>query len=282
MAAGQVWLITGCSTGIGREIAEEALRRGNQVVVTARNADKVRDFVERYPQQARALPLDVTVPEQVAAAVAEVERVFGRFDVLVNNAGYGYLAAIEEGEEAEVRAMFETNFFGPLSMCRAALPLMRRQGDGLIINISSQAGLMSNPGTGYYSSSKFALEAMTEALSKEVAHFGIRVAAVEPGPFRTDFSGRSLKQTQTPLEAYADTVGARRKFVAQVDGTQPGDPVRAARAVVDLADMEKPPLHLLLGKVVLDGFRERLAGLQAEVDAWEEVTVGADFPPEEL
>lgn len=273
-----VWLITGCSSGIGREIAQAALARGYRVVVTARNEKTVQDLVERYPDQAMARSLDVTRPEQVAGVVAETHQLLGRIDVLVNNAGYGYLAAIEEGEEAEIRAMFETNFFGSLAMCRAVLPIMRAQASGYIINISSQAGLMSNPGTGYYSSSKFALEAMTEALSKEVAHFGIRVTAVEPGPFRTDFSGRSLRQTNTPLEAYADTVGARRKFVAQVDGKQPGDPKRAAEAIVDLALLEQPPLHLLLGRPVLDGFRQRLGDLQAEVDMWESVTLGADYP----
>lgn len=278
--ARNVWLITGCSSGIGREIAQAALARGYRVVVTARRVETVQELVDRYPGQAQARALDVTRSEQVADVVADTLQTLGRIDVLVNNAGYGYLAAIEEGEEAEIRAMFETNFFGSLAMCRAVLPGMRAQGSGHIINISSQAGLMSNPGTGYYSSSKFALEAMTEALCKEVAHFGIRVTAVEPGPFRTDFSGRSLKQTRTPLDAYADTVGARRKFVAEVDGKQPGDPKRAAEAIVDLAQLERPPLHLLLGRPVLEGFRQRLLDLQAEVDAWEAVTLGADYPAE--
>lgn len=277
----EVWLITGCSSGIGREIAVEALRRGYRVVVTARNADAVQELAERYPGRAIPLALDITVSSQVKAVVAQVERQLGRIDVLVNNAGYGYLAAIEEGEDDQVRAMFETNFFGTLEMCKAVMPLLRARQRGYIINISSQAGLMSNPGTGYYSASKFALEAMTEALSKEVAHFGIRVTAVEPGPFRTDFSGRSLKQTGTPLEAYADTVGARRKFVAQVDGKQPGDPRRAAVAIVDLARLAHPPLHLLLGRPVLEGFRQRLTDIHNEVDAWESVTLGADYPEDE-
>lgn len=276
-----VWLITGCSSGIGRVLAENVLQRGYRVALTARNPATVADLQAQYPQQSIALTLDVTNPQQVRAVVAQVEREFGAIDVLVNNAAYGYLAAIEEGEDDQVRAMFETNFFGPLDVVKAVLPGMRGRKQGHIINVSSQAGLVSNPGTGYYSSTKFALEAMTEALSREVKVFGIRVSAIEPGPFRTDWSGRSLKQTATPIDAYADTVGARRAMVAAVDGKQPGDPQKAAEAIIQVAELAEPPLHLLLGKVVLDTYRAKLTHVTGLLDEWESVTLGADFPPEE-
>lgn len=272
------WLITGCSTGIGREIATVALERGHRVAASARNPDTVQDPVAAFPDRAIAVRLDVTKPDQVAAAVRETEARLGVIDVLVNNAGYGYLAAIEEGEDEKVRAMFETNFFGPLAMIKAVLPNMRKRRSGFIANISSMAGLVSNPGTGYYSSTKFALEGMTEALSRELKPLGIRVSAVEPGPFRTDWSGRSLLQTETPIEDYAENVGARRAFVASVHGKQPGDPRRAAEAIVDLEAMAEPPLHLLLGKPVLDMYRAKLAEHTRLLNDWEAVTLGADFP----
>jgi len=272
------WLITGCSTGIGREIATVALEQGHHVAVTAREASRVADFVERFGSRACALTLDVTDPAQCEAAVADTERTFGRVDVLVNNAGYGYLAAVEEGEEPEVRAMFETNFFGPLSMIKAALPGMRARRSGYIVNISSMAGLVANPGTGYYSATKFALEGLTEALSREVAPFGIRVSLVEPGPFRTDWAGRSMKQVASPIDAYADTVGQRRAFIVSMHGRMPGDPRRAAEAIVSLEKLASPPLRLLLGKPVLDMMRGKLKEIEQTLGDWESVTLGADYP----
>jgi NAD(P)-dependent dehydrogenase (short-subunit alcohol dehydrogenase family) len=274
----RVWLITGCSTGLGREIASLALQRGQRVVLTARDPQQVRELQAAYPAHSIAVALDVTAAGQIAAAVAAAERAFGRIDVLVNNAGYGYLAAIEEGEEAEVRAMFETNFFGLLALTRAVLPGMRARRSGHIINMSSMAGLVSNPGTGYYSTTKYAVEALSEALAKEVKPFGIRVTAVEPGPFRTDWAGRSLKQARTAIDDYADHVGARRRMIAEFDGRQPGDPQRAAAAIVELADCAEPPLNLLLGRQVLEVYRAKLLALQQSLDQWEQVTVGADFP----
>ena len=273
-----VWLITGCSTGIGRDIATVALEQGHQVAVTARDESRVADFVERFGARALPLPLDVTDKAQCDAAVARTEQTLGRVDVLVNNAGYGYLAAVEEGEEAEVRAMFETNFFGALSMIKAALPGMRARQSGYIVNISSMAGLVANPGTGYYSATKFALEGLTEALSREVAPFGIRVSLVEPGPFRTDWAGRSMKQVAKPIEAYADTVGQRRAFIVSMHGRMPGDPRRAAEAIVSLTKLDSPPLRLLLGKPVLDMMRGKLREMEQTLGEWEGVTLGADFP----
>lgn len=273
-----VWLITGCSSGIGREIATVALEQGHEVSVTARDASRVDDFAARFGSRALGVSLDVTDKAQCAAAIARTEQVFGRVDVLVNNAGYGYLAAIEEGEEAEVRTMFETNFFGALSMIKAALPGMRTRRSGYIVNVSSMAGLVANPGTGYYSATKFALEGLTEALSREVAQFGIRVSLIEPGPFRTEWAGRSMKQVTSPIDAYADTVGQRRAFIASMHGRMPGDPRRAAEAIVSLEKLAAPPLRLLLGKPVLDMMRGKLRELERTLGEWESVTLGADYP----
>jgi NAD(P)-dependent dehydrogenase (short-subunit alcohol dehydrogenase family) len=274
-----VWLITGCSTGIGREIATVALEQGHQVAVTARDESRVGDFLERFGARALPLRLDVTDTTQCATAVARTEEAFGRVDVLVNNAGYGYLAAIEEGEETEVRAMFETNFYGTLSMIKAALPAMRARRSGYIVNISSMAGLVANPGTGYYSATKFALEGLTEALSRELAPFGIRVSLIEPGPFRTDWAGRSMKQVSKPMDAYSDSVGQRRSFIVSMHGRMPGDPRRAAEAIVSLEKLDSPPLRLLLGKPVLDMMRGKLREMEQTLGEWESVTLGADYPP---
>jgi NAD(P)-dependent dehydrogenase (short-subunit alcohol dehydrogenase family) len=273
-----VWLITGCSSGIGRAIAEAALEHGDRVVVTARVVDRVTDLAARYPHRSLALPLDVTKAEQITRAVTQTEEAFGRIDVLVNNAGYGYLAAIEEGEDSEVRAMFETNYFGVVAMIKAVLPGMRHRRSGRIINISSMTGLVANPVAGYYASTKFALEALTEVLSKELQPFGIRVSAVEPGGFRTDYSGRSMKESRIIIEDYASTAGARRKLIRSVDGKQTGDPKKAAAAVLMLAQMPDPPLHLLLGRDVYAAFQAKLESLRENLAAWEAVTLGTDFP----
>lgn len=272
-----VWLVTGCSSGIGREIGAYALERGCRVALTARNPDTVADLAAKHPGRALALALDVTKAEQVRESVAETARAFGRVDILVNNAGYGYLAAIEEGEEQEIRAMFDTNYFGAVAMIQAVLPGMRQRGAGHVINISSMTGLVANPGAGFYSSSKFALEAMTEALSKEVAIFGIKVTAVEPGGFRTDWSGRSMKETATPLDAYADTVGARRAMIRGMDGKQAGDPRRCAEEVFKIAQSPTAPLHLLLGRDVYGAYRAKLAELQAAIAEWESVSLSTDY-----
>jgi NAD(P)-dependent dehydrogenase (short-subunit alcohol dehydrogenase family) len=273
-----VWLITGCSTGIGRAIAEAALERGDRVAVTARNPAAIADIVGAHGDRAIGLALDVANPAQVKAAVAAAEQAFGRIDILVNNAGYGYLAAIEEGEDSEVRALFDTNYFGAIAMAKAVLPGMRARRLGHIINISSMTGLVSNPGAGYYSASKFAMEAMTECLAKELAPFGIKSSAVEPGAFRTKWAGGSMKQTSTPLEAYADTVGARRNFIKGMDGKQAGDPVKCAHAVLRIALSPDAPVHLLLGQDVLGAFKQKLADLQKNVADWEAVTLDVNLP----
>ena len=279
-ARDKVWFVTGCSTGMGRDIARESLVQGYRVVLTARDPDTLAELHTEFPQRSALARLDVTDGAQIASAVRRAREVFGRIDVLVNNAGYGYISAIEEGDEAEVRAMFETNFWGLLAVTRAVLPEMRERRSGQIINNSSQAGLMSFPGTAYYSTSKFAVEALSEGLSREVAPFGIQVTAVEAGPVRTDWAGRSMRRTPTQLADYAEGVGARAQLIADMDGKQPGDPQRAAAAIVALAECADPPRQLLLGRGVLAAYRAKLAEVAASLDAWEPVTLGADFPAE--
>jgi len=273
-----VWLITGCSTGLGRALALRVLEQGYRAVVSARDAHRVADIVAAYPKSAKALALDVSDPDQVARGVAEAQEAFGRIDVLVNNAGYGYLAAVEEGEDSEVRAMFETNFFGLVELIKHVLPGMRSRSHGHIVNVSSVGGLIGNPGSGYYNATKFAVEGLSEALSKEVQPLGIRVTVIEPGPFRTDWAGRSLKQTRNAMAAYAQTAGARRSEITQRSGRQPGDPVRAADAIIKAVQADAPPLNLVLGKDGLTRVRAKVGGFSKSLDTWEAVTLGADFP----
>jgi len=273
-----VWFITGCSTGLGRALAERVLQHGHRVVVTARNPKQIEDIVTAYPDAALGLPLDVCDGSQIAHAVEQAEKRFGRIDVLVNNAGYGYLAAVEEGEDAEVRAMFETNFFALVALTKRVLPGMRARGNGHIINISSVGGLVGNPSSGYYNATKFAVEGLSEALAKEVAPLGIRVTAIEPGPFRTDWSGRSLRQPREAMPAYAATAGSRRAEITSRYGKQPGDPVRAAEAIIKIVESHSPPLNLILGKDGLNRVRAKLNQLMTSIDDWEAVTLGANFP----
>lgn len=272
------WFITGCSTGIGREIARAALRADHQVAVTARRPQAVDDLVAAHPDTALALALDVTDHAQIVTAVDATVTGFGGIDVLVNNAGYGYMAAVEEGEDAEIRRLFDTNYFGVVDTIKAVLPGMRARGDGRIINVSSMTGLVANPPNAYYSSTKFALEALTEALAKEVGSLGIRVSAVEPGAFRTDWGSRSMRESATPIEAYADDVGARKELIKQFADHLPGDPRRVADAVLMLATLEDPPLRLLLGNDVIDATREKLAQMTASINEWEAVTRDVNFP----
>lgn len=266
------WLITGCSTGIGRSIAAAALAHGHQVAVTARRPETIADLVAIDPDRTIAIALDVTDAGQVTGAVSETEQAFGGIDVLVNNAGYGYMAALEEGDDAEVRTLFDTNYFGVVSMIKAVLPGMRARRDGHIVNISSMTGLVANPPNIYYSSTKFALEALTEGLAKELQPLGIRVSAVEPGAVRTDWASRSMKETTHPIADYAEVVGTRREFIRSLADQFPGDPDKVAAAVLMVTELDEPPLHLLLGLDVLNAFREKLADLTALVDEWEPVT----------
>ncbi len=274
-----VWMITGCSTGFGRDLAREVLARGWRAAVTARDPAKVADIVAEAPDRALALRLDVDDAAQVHDAVAAAQRRFGRIDALVNNAGYGYLAAIEEGEDAAVRAMFETNVFGLIEATKAVLPGMRAQRSGLIVNVSSIGGLTAFSATGYYHATKFAVEGLSESLALEVRPLGIDVMIVEPGPFRTHWAGASIKESPIQLDDYASTAGVRRAQTRARSGNQAGDPQRAARAIVDAALAPKPPLHLLLGNLAVDAARAKIDALRAEIDAWEALSRGTDFPP---
>ena len=272
-----VWLISGCSTGFGREIAISALEAGDMVAVTSRNTEDIRDICNKYPSTSVALNLDVTYTDQIIECVRNVISKFGRIDVLVNNAGYGYLSAIEEGEGEEVSKLFNTNFFGALELTKQVLPVMRNQKFGRIINNSSQAGLMANPGTGYYSASKFALEGLMEALDKEVRPLNIFVTSVQPGAFRTDWSGRSMKKSKINITDYDEHVRSRINMIAEIDGKQPGDPKKAAKIIFDLTRYEDPPNKLLLGAGVLSAYREKLDNMENDLDTYESITLSADF-----
>ena len=278
LPASPVWFITGCSTGFGRDLARLVLDRGWRAVVTARDADRVADLVEGHDDTALALALDVNDQAQVEAAVAAAKAKFGQIDVLVNNAGYGYQATAEEGDEAEIRSQFDTNVFGLFAITRAVLPIMRAQGSGNIVNFTSVAGLIGFPGSGYYAASKHAVEGWSDALLAEVGPLGIGVTCVEPGPFRTDWAGRSLRQTPSRIADYADTAKARMEGTKQVSGTQAGDPVRAGEAMIALTEDTNPPRHLVLGKWGYDAITAKLKERLEAIEGARDVSLGADFP----
>jgi NAD(P)-dependent dehydrogenase (short-subunit alcohol dehydrogenase family) len=271
-----VWFITGCSTGFGRELAKLVLERGYRTVVTARDPADAHGLAAEG--EALVLKLDVTDQGQIDAAIKAGEDRFGRIDVLVNNAGIGYFAAIEEGDDNQVRHLFDVNFFGLSRMIRAALPGMRHHGTGTIVNFSSVGGLRSFPSLGYYSATKFAVEGLSEALWQEVEPLGIKVILVEPSGFRTDWAGRSAEESKLQISAYAATAGKARSQIRASSGRQAGDPARAAAAIVEAVESPNPPHHLLLGKDALTGATEKLEQLRRDFSAWESVTRGADFP----
>ncbi len=273
-----VWFITGCSTGFGLELAKLVLARGWRAIVTARDAGRVAGLVEGVGERGLALGLDVTDQKQVEAGVAAALEQFGRIDVLVNNAGYGYQASAEEGVEEEIRAQFDANVFGLFALTRAVLPTMRAQKAGNIINITSVAGLVGFPGSGYYAASKHAVEGWSDALATETAPLGIKVTCVEPGPFRTDWAGRSLKQTPNRIPEYAETAGARLKSTADISGKQAGDPVRAAEAMIHVTEIDQPPRHLVLGAWGHDAVSKRLKQRLDEIEAWREQGLATDYP----
>ncbi|QLL08955.1 oxidoreductase [Mycobacterium vicinigordonae] len=266
------WLITGCSTGLGRALSEAVVEAGHNAVVTARDVTKVADLAEANPDRVLAITLDVTKPEQVTDAVQKARERFDGIDVLVNNAGYGYRAAVEEGDDAEVRALFETHFFGSVSMIKAVLPDMRKRHSGAIVNISSIGVQLTPVGSGYYAAAKAAVEGMSGALHGELAPLGISVTVVEPGAFRTDFAGRSLVQSSTIIDDYADTAGRRRKENETMHGSQPGDPAKAGAAIVAAIESGEPPAFLLLGDDALFSYRFIAERRAKEVSVWETQT----------
>jgi NAD(P)-dependent dehydrogenase (short-subunit alcohol dehydrogenase family) len=271
------WLITGCSTGLGRALAEAVIAAGHNAVVTARDTARVADLADGANDRVLTLPLDVTDPGQVTSAVRQAEEKFGGIDVLVNNAGYGYRAAVEEGDEPDVRKLFETHFFGAVAMIKAVLPGMRARRSGAIVNISSIGVQIMPMGSGYYAASKAALEAMSGALHAELKPLGISVTVVEPGAFRTDFAGRSLTQSSTVIDDYADTAGKRRKEHDTAHGTQPGDPARAAQAIIAAVQSTEPPAFLLLGTDALTTYRRLATGRLDAIQEWEHLTTSTDI-----
>jgi len=272
-----VWFITGCSTGFGRDLASAVLARGWRAVVTARDASRVEDIAKTHPANALALSLDVTNDRQIADAVAQAKSKFGTIDVLVNNAGYGYQSAIEEGEDKKIRAQFDANVFGLFAVTRAVLPIMRAAKTGYIMNITSVAGYVGFPGSGYYAATKHAVEGFSDSLAAEVKPLGIRVTCVAPGPFRTDWAGRSLIQTKGQISDYADTAYARMKATAEKTGTQPGDPMRAAEAMIALTESQNPPRHIVLGAFGMENVTKKLKFALTEIEAWRDVSLKTDF-----
>lgn len=281
MSDTKVWFVTGCSTGFGRELARHLLESGHKVVVTARDAAKVQDLADINKDNALAIELDVTNKDQVSSAVEQAASHFGRIDVLINNAGFGYFGAIEESGEVEVRSMFETNFWGLAGMTRSVLPLMRKQKSGFIVNISSIGGFVGFPGVGYYNATKFAVNGFSEALNKEVKPLGIKVILVQPSGFRTDWAGRSASDAETTIGDYAETAGANKENIRGYSGNQPGDPVRAAKAIVQAVESEDPPFNLFLGRAALKNARLKIDEIKSETDVWAKTSEGADFPEAE-
>jgi NAD(P)-dependent dehydrogenase (short-subunit alcohol dehydrogenase family) len=275
-AADKVWFITGAASGFGRAFAEYALSRGHRVVATARNAERLMDLTAQAPDRVLALTLDVARAGDAQKAVAAALSHFGRIDVLINNAGYGVVGALEETSDEQLRALMDTNFFGALAVICAALPTFRAQRFGAIVNISSMGGQLSFAGFSAYSASKFALEGASEALAQEMAPFNVKVLIVEPGQFRTDLAGGSMRH-MPELEAYNDTVGPTRIFARDMHHTQPGDPAKAAAAIETALEAEITPLRLALGGDAVDAIRRHAETLLADMAKWEKVSRGTSF-----
>lgn len=274
----RTWFITGASTGFGRLLAEEVLKGGGKVVATARKLDAIADLEQKYPGNAKAFALDVTDPAQILSIVAQTLTTFGPVDVLVNNAGYGLAGGIEEATEEEFMPVFETNVFGLMRVTRAFLPHFRNQRSGNIVNLSSIGGLIGSAGWGYYNASKFAVEGFSEALAAELAPLVVHVTIVEPGPFRTDFLGRSGVEAKERIAEYDATAGKTREYFHNQAGKQKGDPLRAVHAMIQAVESPQPPLHLVLGALALQRMRGKLDQWKADLDTWQSTTLGADFP----
>jgi NAD(P)-dependent dehydrogenase (short-subunit alcohol dehydrogenase family) len=271
----RVWFVTGSSRGFGRALSEAVLARGEHLIATARHPESLDELKERHPE-ALVLPLDVKDRAGAEASVVEGVERFGRLDVIVNNAGYGHFGAIEELTEEELRNQFEVNLFGVLNVTRAALPQLRAQRSGHIVQMSSLNGIEGMVGGGCYCASKFAVEGLSESLAAEVAHLGIRLTIVEPGPHRTEFASQESARVAEPIDDYADTVGAARDAFAELDGAQPGDPAQAAQAIIAAVDARHPPLRLALGVMALTSIRKKLEGQIEELEAWSDLSSTTD------
>lgn len=273
----QVWFITGCSTGFGRTLTEAVLDRGEMVVATARNPQRLENLAQQYRDRILVLPLDVTKPSDVQVAVNQAIDTFGRIDVLVNNAGYGVFGAVEEVSDKDVRRQFETNVYGVLDVTRTVLPHLRHQRSGHILNISSSGGFVGFPGAGIYCASKFALEGWSEALAREVAPLGIHVTIVEPGAFRTEFNGKPLVLPNSTIDDYIATSGQMIQWIRQMDGQQPGDPKKAATAMIQVVNSSNSPLRLVLGTDALDAIHAKLTTVAAELADWKDISIDTAF-----
>lgn len=273
----RVWLVTGCSSGLGLALATKLLERGQRVVATARLPESLSNLVAHYPETCRTIALDVTESSQVNSAVAQAVEVFGRIDVVVNNAGYGLIGAFEELSDEQVSRNFDTNFHGALKVIRAVLPILRTQGSGHIVNISAAAVISNYAGFSIYGATKWALEGVSEALAAELKPLGIKVTIVQPGPFRTDFIARSLERAATHITDYDRTSGKFLSFLETMNGKQPGDPDKAAEAIIAVVESDAPPLRLVLGKYANDKARRKLSDNERERLAWETVGLPTDY-----
>jgi NAD(P)-dependent dehydrogenase (short-subunit alcohol dehydrogenase family) len=271
----KVWFITGISSGLGKALADAVIHNGDFVIGTFRQQQQVDHFNAANAGRGQAFNLDVTQRDQIADVVHAVINQFGRVDVLVNNAGFGFAGAIEEAADAEIRAVFEANFFGAINLTQAFLPLMRKQKQGHIIQISSHGGIKAFAGFGIYNASKFALEGVSEALAAEVAPLGIKLTIVEPGPFRTNFAGAGFRQATNRIDDYETTAGAFRSRMEQVNGQQEGDPAKAAAAIIQITQIDNPPLRLPLGKIAINTITAKLDSVQTDLDNWREVAENA-------
>ena len=274
----KVWLITGCSTGFGRSLAIAVLTKGDFVAVGARSTNDIQDIIQQFPENALPLKLDVTKIEEINQAVEQTIQRFQKIDVLVNNAGIGYFGAVEESEDDAIRKMFDINVFGLGDMIKAVLPQMRLQRSGHILNIASIGGLRSYPGVGYYNATKYAVDGLSEALYKEVSPLGIKVTIIAPSGFRTDWAGRSANDTKIQIEDYNATARKNMGDIRNSSGNQPGDPDRAAQAMIQVVESENPPLRLLLGAGALRGAKLKLEELKNDFENWATLTVWTDNP----
>ena len=277
MSNKKVWFITGSNSGFGFSLTKAVLEKGDKVVATTRHPEQIKDLVEQYPDTAKAVTLDITKADEISSAIDTALATFGRVDVLVNNAGFGTLGAVEEIEDEQVRLQFEVNCFGTLNLTRAMLPHFRQRKSGHILNVSSVGGFTSFPGTGIYSATKFAIEGYSEALAKEIAPLGINLTLVEPGAFRTEFAGDSLATPENQIEDYEETAHKFVKMQEQSSGEQPGDPDKAAQAMIKVVESDNPPMRLVLGEDALEATRKKMKSFQQELEEWKEVTLSTSF-----
>lgn len=267
----KIWFITGISSGLGKALAQSVIGNGDFVIGTFRSQIQADVFNNQHKDEAFAIALDITKPDETDKAFNLIQAKFGKVDVLVNNAGFGFAGAIEETSTAEVREVFEANFFGTLQLTQTFLPMLRHQKSGHIIQISSHGGFKAFPGFGIYNASKFALEGFSEALAMEVAPLGIKLTIVEPGPLRTNFAGSSFRQAQRIIEDYNATAGAFRERMKQVDGNQEGDPIKAAKAIIDITKLDAPPLRLPLGKMAIISLISKLESVNKDVEQFKTI-----------